>query len=83
MRFTASELTAHLGGALVGTDVSIDGASIDSRTIRSGQLYVPVVAERDGHEFIPAALEAGAAAYLTSQLPVAGRRSVFATPPPH
>src|SRR3954452_8629993 len=67
MRFSASELTAHLGGELVGPDVSIEGASIDSRTIRPGQLYTPIVAGRDGHAFIPAALEAGAPAYLTSQ----------------
>jgi UDP-N-acetylmuramoyl-tripeptide--D-alanyl-D-alanine ligase len=57
---------------LVGPDVSIDGASIDSRTIRAGQLYVPIVAERDGHAFIPAALQAGAPAYLTTQEPVGG-----------
>ena len=49
MRHTASELAAHLGGELVGPDVGIDGASIDSRTIRPGQLYAPIVAERGGH----------------------------------
>jgi UDP-N-acetylmuramoyl-tripeptide--D-alanyl-D-alanine ligase len=72
VRCSASELTAHLGGELVGPDISIEGASIDSRTIRPGQLYVPIVAERDGHSFIPAALEAGAPAYLTAQEPVGG-----------
>jgi UDP-N-acetylmuramoyl-tripeptide--D-alanyl-D-alanine ligase len=72
MRFSAAELSTHLGGELVGPDVPIDGASIDSRTIRSGQLYAPILAERDGHTFIPAALEAGAAAYLTAQEPVGG-----------
>jgi UDP-N-acetylmuramoyl-tripeptide--D-alanyl-D-alanine ligase len=72
VRCSASELTAHLGGELVGPDVSIEGASIDSRTIRPGQLYAPIVAERDGHAFIPAALEAGAPAYLTAQDPVGG-----------
>jgi UDP-N-acetylmuramoyl-tripeptide--D-alanyl-D-alanine ligase len=72
VRCSASELTAHLGGDLVGPDVSIEGASIDSRTIRPGQLYVPIVAERDGHAFISAALEAGAPAYLTAQDPVGG-----------
>jgi UDP-N-acetylmuramoyl-tripeptide--D-alanyl-D-alanine ligase len=72
MRCSAAELAAHLGGELVGPDVSIDGASIDSRTIRPGQLYVPVVAARDGHEFIPAALAGGAGAYLTAQEPVGG-----------
>ena len=72
MRCLTSELEAHLGGELVGPDVSIEGASIDSRTIRPGQLYAPIVAERDGHAFIPAALEAGAPAYLTAQEPLGG-----------
>src|SRR4051794_2776126 len=72
MRCSTFELTAHLGGELVGPDVSIEGAGIDSRTIRPGQLYAPIVAERDGHAFIPAALEAGAPAYLTAQEPIGG-----------
>jgi UDP-N-acetylmuramoyl-tripeptide--D-alanyl-D-alanine ligase len=72
MRFSASELSAHLGAELVGPDVSLEGASIDSRTVRPGQLYVPIVAERDGHCFIPAALRAGAPAYLTERKPVGG-----------
>lgn len=72
MRVSAAELAEYLGGQLVGPEVSVEGASIDSRTIRPGQLYAPIVAERDGHAFIPAALEAGAAAYLTAQEPVGG-----------
>ncbi len=72
MRSSTGELAAHLGGELVGPDVNIDGASIDSRTTRPGQLYVPIVAERDGHTFIPAALEAGARAYITEQEPMGG-----------
>jgi UDP-N-acetylmuramoyl-tripeptide--D-alanyl-D-alanine ligase len=72
MRYSTAELTAHLGAERVGPDVGIEGASIDSRTVRPGQLYAPIVAERDGHRFIPAALEAGAAAYLTAQEPVGG-----------
>lgn len=72
MRFSAAELAAHLGGELTGPDVTVDGASIDSRTLRPGQLYVPIVAERDGHAYVPAALAAGAAAYLTAREPVGG-----------
>ena len=72
MRISTYELTTYLGGELVGQDLRIEGASIDSRTIRPGQLFVPIVAERDGHAFIPAALEAGAPAYLTAQEPVGG-----------
>ena len=69
MRFSTAELARHLGGALVGPDVIVDGAGIDSRTIAPRQLFVPVVAERDGHAFIGAALAAGAAAYLTQEGP--------------
>src|SRR5882757_9910435 len=72
MRCSTTELAAHLGGELVGPEIGIEGASIDSRTVRPGQLYAPIVAERDGHAFIPAALAAGASAYLTSQEPVGG-----------
>ena len=51
----------------MGPDVDIDGVSFDSRTIRPGQLFVPIVDQRDGHDFIDAALAAGAAAVLTAR----------------
>ncbi|MEQ1704273.1 MAG: UDP-N-acetylmuramoyl-tripeptide--D-alanyl-D-alanine ligase, partial [Ilumatobacteraceae bacterium] len=72
MRFRAETVAAATGGRLHGTDVEIDGVSFDSRSIQPGQLFVPLVAERDGHEFIAGALARGAAAYLTSQPPVGG-----------
>jgi UDP-N-acetylmuramoyl-tripeptide--D-alanyl-D-alanine ligase len=75
MHLRTSELAAAVDGRLVGGDVAIDGASQDSRAIRRGQLFVPVVAERDGHEFIAAALENGAAAYLTAG-PIAGGTAI-------
>jgi UDP-N-acetylmuramoyl-tripeptide--D-alanyl-D-alanine ligase len=67
VRFTTAELAAHLGGTVVGPDVTVEGASIDTRSSKPGQLYVPIVAERDGHDFIPAAIAAGCPAYLTSR----------------
>lgn len=66
MQLRTSDLAAAVGGRLEGPDVTVDGASQDSRAITPGQLFVPVVAERDGHEFIGAALANGAAAYLTT-----------------
>ncbi|HXA74768.1 MAG TPA: Mur ligase family protein, partial [Acidimicrobiales bacterium] len=74
MRFTTSELADRLGGTLIGPDVTVDGASIDSRSLVAGQLFVPIVAARDGHGFIGAAVDAGAPAYLTTQ-PVAEARA--------
>ena len=67
MRFRAHSVAAATGGRLVGPDVEIKGVSFDSRSVQPGQLFVPLIAERDGHDFIAGALERGAAAYLTSQ----------------
>jgi UDP-N-acetylmuramoyl-tripeptide--D-alanyl-D-alanine ligase len=72
VRFSISELAARLDGEQVGPDITVTGASIDTRTVLRGQLYVPIVAERDGHEFISAALESGAPAYLTARRPIGG-----------
>ena len=67
MRIRASEAAAGIGGRLVGPDVEFDGASFDSRSTVPGQLFVPIVAERNGHEFIGAARANGAVAHLTSE----------------
>lgn len=72
MRLLASQVAEATGGRLVGPDVEVDGASFDSRSAVAGQLFVPIVAERDGHDFVDAALRAGAAAYLTAREPVGG-----------
>jgi UDP-N-acetylmuramoyl-tripeptide--D-alanyl-D-alanine ligase len=72
VRILASDIALATGGTLHGPDVVCDGADFDSRTIEPGQLFVPIEAERDGHEFIPAALGRGAAAYLTHRSPEEG-----------
>ena len=48
-------------------DVEFLGACNDSRKIRPGQLFIALQAERDGHDFVPMALEKGAAAVLCSR----------------
>jgi UDP-N-acetylmuramoyl-tripeptide--D-alanyl-D-alanine ligase len=70
VKMRSSEVAAATGGRLVGPDVTVSGAAIDSRQVAGGELFVPVIAERDGHDFVGAALAAGAAAYLTAR-PVA------------
>jgi len=67
VRIRASEAAAGIGGRLIGPDVEFTGASFDSRSTRPGQLFVPIVADRDGHEFIGAARDAGAPVHLTSE----------------
>ncbi len=67
MRIRASVAAAAVGGRLVGPDVEFEGASFDSRSVEAGQLFVPIIAERNGHEFIAAARAAGAVVHLTSE----------------
>ena len=51
-------------------NVAFSGARADSRLIEPGQLFVALVGARDGHDFIPTAMEKGAAAALGQrQLP--------------
>jgi UDP-N-acetylmuramoyl-tripeptide--D-alanyl-D-alanine ligase len=69
-----SDVATATGGRLLGPDVTVMGAAIDSRLVTGGELFVPLVAERDGHDFVGAAVAAGAAAYLTAR-PVAGPSS--------
>ena len=45
-------------------DVTFFGAGNDTRKLMPGQLFVALQGVRDGHDFIPAALEKGAAAVL-------------------
>ena len=48
-------------------DLTFFGANNDSRKIEPGQLFVALQGERDGHDYIPAALGNGAAAVLCSR----------------
>ncbi|MGA1630330.1 MAG: Mur ligase family protein, partial [Ilumatobacteraceae bacterium] len=63
----ASDVAHAVNGELRGKNAHLSGATFDSRTLVMGQLFVPIVAERDGHDFIPDALARGAGAYLTSR----------------
>ena len=62
----AADVAKATNGTLAGQNAHLSGVSFDSRSVRPGQLFVPIVAERDGHDFIEAALTAGAGAYLTT-----------------
>jgi UDP-N-acetylmuramoyl-tripeptide--D-alanyl-D-alanine ligase len=67
--WTVQELLAATGGHLEGEITKpINGISIDSRNIAEGDVFVAIMGEtRDGHEFVPAALKAGAAVAMVSK----------------
>ena len=48
-------------------DVEFFGANNDTRVLREGQLFIVLQGARDGHDFIPAAMDRGAAAVLCSR----------------
>lgn len=68
MRWTVEQLERATGGSARPQGPQrakqVAPVVIDSRQVAPGALFVPIVAERDGHAFIPAAVDAGAAAYF-------------------
>jgi UDP-N-acetylmuramoyl-tripeptide--D-alanyl-D-alanine ligase len=61
--WTLGEVVAATGGTCQGAaDAPVGGFSIDSRSLRPGEGFIAIRGDnRDGHAFVPAALEAGAA----------------------
>ncbi len=66
--WTSQDATAATGGRAT-RDFAVTGVSIDTRTIRPGDLFVALQAARDGHDFVAQALEKGAGAALVSRIP--------------
>lgn len=61
MKLLLSEIAERIGGTLHGEDCEITGVSIDTRTIKPGDLYCAIVGERfDGNDFAADAEKAGA-----------------------
>ena len=65
-RITLQQAAQWCGGAIDEKykDITFFGANNDSRKLEKDQLFVALQGARDGHDFIPAALENGAAAVL-------------------
>ncbi|HET9149218.1 MAG TPA: UDP-N-acetylmuramoyl-tripeptide--D-alanyl-D-alanine ligase [Alphaproteobacteria bacterium] len=66
--WTAAEAEAATGGRS-SRDWRASGVSIDTRTLKPGDLFVALKATRDGHEFVVDALARGAVAALVSRKP--------------
>lgn len=69
--YCAETLCAAVGGTLLQSGTApVCGVVHDSRAVKQGDLYVALPGERvDGHDFVSAALENGAAAVLISRRP--------------
>ncbi len=67
--WTVEELVAATGGTLTGAaTAALTGVSIDSRSVAAGDIFVAIKGEKhDGHEFVIAALKAGAGLAVVSR----------------
>ena len=68
-RITLQQAAQWCGGRIDPKykDVTFLGANMDTRKLTEGQLFIALKGERDGHDFIPAAFEKGAAAVLCTR----------------
>ena len=73
--WTADEVRAAVSGVVpdgAAAGWTATGVSIDSRTVQPGDLFVAITGPNfDGHDFVGAALEAGAAAAIVGRVPCA------------
>ena len=65
-KITLAQAAAWCGGTIDPkyADITFLGACNDTRVLKEGQLFLALKGARDGHDFIPQALEKGAAAVL-------------------
>src|SRR5262249_12751693 len=67
VRLPMTAVAQAVGGTQHGPSVDCAGAAIDSRLVRGGELFVPIIAERDGHEFVGDAIANGASGWLAGR----------------
>ena len=68
MRIPVADAARAIGARVVGAETVVcDGVSYDSRNLVRENLFVAVVAARDGHDFVADAVAAGCAAVLVSR----------------
>lgn len=66
--WTAKQVMAATSGELLGsTEWQAGGVSIDTRTLKPGDIFVALRDTRDGHAFVPDAMARGASAALVER----------------
>lgn len=64
--WTAQEIAKATAGTVRG-EFDVSGISIDTRSLKAGDLFVAIKDARNGHDYIKAAFTAGAAGVLASE----------------
>jgi len=68
MLWSSEELEEITGGRST-KPFTVNGVSIDTRTLQPNDLFVALTVKRDGHDFVLEALEKGAGGILVSKIP--------------
>lgn len=70
--WTAKDIIAATHAKVLGAPTWLAGGiSIDSRTLKEGDVFVAIKGEKmDGHDYVKAALDKGASAVLVSHVPI-------------
>lgn len=66
------EIVEAVGGRLINppeAEVQVSGVYHDTREMEKGSLFVPIIADRDGHDFLESAIAKGAATAFWSRDP--------------
>jgi UDP-N-acetylmuramoyl-tripeptide--D-alanyl-D-alanine ligase len=66
--WTSAEIVAATGGQGPAAPFAVTGVSIDTRALEPGDLFVALAGGRDGHAFVQAALDRGAAGALVGKV---------------
>ena len=73
--WTFTELAEATGGTFIGAGdggaTDAQGINFDSRALQRGDIFLALQGARDGHDFVPAAFQAGAVVAITRR-PIAG-----------
>ncbi len=65
---TVREIAARCGGTIEGdADATVGAWAFDSRALEPGACFVALRDQRDGHDFVPAAFEAGASVAIVDR----------------
>jgi UDP-N-acetylmuramyl pentapeptide synthase len=67
--WTFAELAQATGGTFIGAGdggaTDAHGINFDSRALQGGDIFLALQGARDGHDFVPAAFQAGAVVAIT------------------
>jgi UDP-N-acetylmuramoyl-tripeptide--D-alanyl-D-alanine ligase len=67
---TVKQVARAMGGGLRGRGTArVEGVSIDSRSLRPGEIFFAIRSARDGHDFVEHAVRAGACAVVVTRPP--------------